>query len=134
MDFMAAQEGFAAAIIADNPYDSWERIVVDVEILGEDGGHALNTVCFAVVHTASDKLKIADITLSDATRQAAIALYRERLDNAGVKIGSFGLEIDRGGECRVKLSYDKPERLTGNLDGEKTVKLNNYLATYQPTQ
>jgi hypothetical protein len=134
MDFMAAQEGFAAAIIADNPYDSWERIVVDVEILGEDGGHALNTVCFAVVHTASDKLKIADITLSDATRQAAIALYRERLDNAGVKIGSFGLEIDRGGECRVKLSYDKPERLTGNLDGEKTVKLNNYLATYQRTE
>jgi hypothetical protein len=134
MDFMAVQEGFAAAIIADNPYDNWERIVVDVEILEQNGGHALNTVSFAVVQTANDTMEIANITLSDATRKAAVALYRERLDNAGVKIGSFGLEIDSGGACRVKLSYDKPERLTGNLDGEKTVKLNNYLETYQRTE
>ena len=131
MDMIVAQQSVAAAVIADNPYDDWERIVADVEIGEQETGYQLDTMSFAVVRKGGTNLATADIKLSDATRQAAIALYRERLDNAGDKIGSFGLEIDRDGKYRFEISYDKPERINGNWDSKKQLKINNYLATYR---
>jgi hypothetical protein len=73
-----------------------------------------------------------DFSLSEATRGAVIAMYRERLDNGGDKIGSFGLEIDSDGKFRFQISYDKPDRINGNFRTEKQQKIHNYLATYQP--
>ncbi len=131
MDMIIAQQSVAAAVVADYPYDDWERIVADVEIGEQETGYQLDTMSFAVVRKGDNNLTAADIKLSDATRQAAIALYRERLDNAGDKIGSFGLEIDRDGKYRFEISYDKPERINGNWDSKKQVKINNYLQTYR---
>lgn len=133
MEMIAVQEAFAESVIADNPHDSWERIVVDVEILKEDTGYAFNTMSFAVLREADGELTMGDITLSPETRDAALAIYHERLENAGDTMGSFGLEIDSDGEYRVQISYDAPERLNNNIDGEKTTRLNNYLDTYTPT-
>ena len=134
MDMMVVQEEFAQLVMADCPDGDWERIVADVEILEEESGYRLNTASFAVVRQAGDKLATNDFTLSQEARDAAIQVYRERLENSGDQIGSFGLEIDKGGEYRLKISYDAPERLNFILDGEKMERLNNYLKTYQRTE
>lgn len=133
MDMVAVQEAFAQVVMADCPHGNWERIVADVEIIEEESGYRLSTASFAVVREAGDKLATNDFTLSQEARDAAIKVYRERVDNVGDKIGSFALEIDKGGKYRLKISYDAPERLNFILDGEKMERLNNYLATYRPT-
>ena len=133
MDMMVVQDAFAQVVMADCPDGNWERIVADVEILEEETGYRLNTASFAVVREDGDKLATNDFTLSQEGRDAAIDVYRERLDNGGDKIGGFGLEIDKGGKYRIKISYDAPERLNYIFDGEKMERLNNYLETYQPT-
>jgi hypothetical protein len=134
MDMMVVQEEFAQLVMADCPDGDWERIVADVEIVEEESGYRLSTASFAVVRDPDDKLTTNDFTLSQEARDAAIQVYRERLENSGDKIGSFGLEIDSGGKYRLKISYDAPERLNFILDGEKMDRLNNYLKTYQRTE
>ena len=134
MDMMVVQDEFAQVVMADCPDGDWERIVADVEILEEESGYRINTASFAVVLEDGDKLTKENFTLSQEARDAAIEVYRERLENSGDKIGSFGLEIDKGGKYRLKISYDAPERLNFILDGEKMERLNNYLATYQRTE
>jgi hypothetical protein len=134
MDMMVVQDEFAQVVMADCPDGDWERIVADVEILEEESGYRINTASFAVVLEDGDKLTKVNFTLSQEARDAAIEVYREQLENSGDKIGSFGLEIDKGGKYRLKISYDAPERLNFILDGEKMERLNNYLATYQRTE
>jgi hypothetical protein len=131
MDMIAAQQSVATAVVADNPYGEWERIVADIEIKEEDTGYRLDTVSFAVVRKGDGSLTQPNFDLSDPARQAVIGLYKERLDKAGDKIGSFGLEIDRDGQYRFEISYDKPKRLNGEWDEKKEAKLNNYLKTYR---
>lgn len=132
-DMHEVQVEFMEAVIADYPHDDWERIIVDVEIIEEAEGYRLSSIGFAVVREEGDILKLDDFLFSQATRDAAIEVYRERLDNSGDTISGFGVEIDSDGAYRIKISYDAPERLNGILDGEKTTKLNNYLDTYTPT-
>jgi hypothetical protein len=134
MDMMVVQDEFAQVVMADCPDSNWERIVADVEILEEESGYRINTASFAVVREDGDRLTKENFTLSQEARDAAIQVYRERLENSGDKIGSFGLEIDSGGKYRLKISYDAPERLNFILDGEKMERLNNYLKTYQRTE
>jgi hypothetical protein len=135
MDMISAQEAVATALVADNPYDNWERIVADVEIDEEETGYQIDAVNFAVVRIEADNsLARPEFALSNDTWNAVIAMYRERLDNAGDKIGSFGLEIDRNGKYRFEISYDKPDRLNGNFDTKRQMKIDNYLATYQPSE
>jgi hypothetical protein len=131
MDMITVQQEVAAAVVADNPYGEWERIVADVEIKEEETGYRLDTVSFAVVRKSDGSLTQPDFDLSDQARQAAIGLYKERLNIAGDKIGSFGLEIDRDGKYRFEISYDAPKRLNGEWDEKNEAKLNNYLATYK---
>lgn len=133
MDMISAQQGVATVLVADNPYDNWERIVADIEIDEEETGYRVDTISFAIVRASDNSLSTPDFSLSDATRRAVIALYRERLDNAGDKIGSFGLEIDSDGKFRFQISYDKPDRINGNFDTKKQQKIHNYLETYLPT-
>lgn len=132
MDMISAQQGVATVLVADNPYDSWERIVADVEIAEEETGYRIDTISFAIVRKPDNNLDTPDFKLSDATRRAVIAMYRERLDNNGDKIGSFGLEIDSDGKYRFQISYDKPDRINGNFRTKKQQQIHNYLATYQP--
>ncbi len=131
MDMIAAQQGVAAAVVADNPHSDWERIVADVEIKEEGSGYMLDTVSFAVTRKADGSLARPDFRLSDSGRQAVIALYRERLENAGDKIGSFFLEIDDNGKYSFEISYDAPKRLNGVWDEKKAAQLSNYLKTYR---
>ena len=133
MDMIAAQQAVATALAADNTHDGWERIFVDVEIQQQKVGYHINMISLVVVRNPDQSLRGEDISLSAATRDAVIAMYRERLDNAGDKIGSFGLEIDRNGKFRFNISYDPPERINNNWDSAKQQKIRNYLATYQPT-
>jgi hypothetical protein len=134
MDMISAQQGVAAVLVADNPHDNWERIVADVEIDEEQTGYRIDTISFAIVRASDNSLSTPNFSLSDATRRAVIAMYRERLDNAGDKIGSFGLEIDSDGKFRFQISYDKPDRINGNFHTKKQQKIHNYLATYRPTE
>ena len=131
MDMISAQQGVATVLVADNPHDNWERIVADVEIDEEETGYRIDTITFAIVRKPDAGLTTPDFTLSEATRRAVIALYRERLDNAGDKIGSFGLEIDRDGKFRFQISYDQPDRINGNFHTKKQKQIHNYLATYR---
>jgi hypothetical protein len=134
MDMISAQQGVATVLVADNPYESWERIVADVEIAEEETGYRIDTISFAIVRSPDNNLDTPDFALSDATRRAVIAMYRERLENAGDKIGSFGLEIDRDGKFRFQISYDKPDRINGNFRTKKQQQIHNYLATYRPAK
>lgn len=133
MEMKEVQEDFARAVIADYPSDDWERIVADFEIIEEEEGYRLNSIGFAVVREEGDRLKLDDFFFSQATRDAAIAVYRERLDNSGDTLTGFDLEVDSDGAYRIKISYDEHERLSGILDGEKTERLNHYLDSYTPT-
>jgi hypothetical protein len=131
MDMIIVQQQVATAILADNPISGWERIVVDAEIDEEPSGYRIDTVSFAVVRGADAQLSMPDFDLSDATRQSIIKMYRERIDNTGDKMGSFGLEIDPSGKYDFKISYDKPDRLNGDFDSKRQYRINNYLATYK---
>ena len=130
---ITAQQEVAAIVAAANPYDEWERIVADIEIEQRGADYRTSMVSFVIARKPDSSLHTVDIKLSDATRQAVIAMYRERLDNAGDKIGSFGLEIDRDGKYRFEISYDKPDRINANWDSKRQMKINNYLQTYRPT-
>jgi hypothetical protein len=133
MDMITAQQEVAAIVAAANPYDEWERIVADIEIEQRGADYRTSMVSFVIARKPDSSLHTVDIKLSDATRKAVIAMYRERLDNAGDKIGSFGLEIDRDGKYRFEISYDKPDRINANWDSKRQTKINNYLQTYRPT-
>ena len=130
MELTAAQQQLAAAVVADNPHGAWERIFADIEIEEEDSGYRVDSISFAIVREATTKLAAPAIEFSEATRNAIVALYRERLDNAGDHIGSFEIEIDRDGQYRFAISYDQPDRLNGNWDSERQMRINNYLTHY----
>lgn len=130
MDLITAQLQFAEAVVADNVFEEWERIVVDAEIEEDSSGYRIDTVSFAIVRGADSQLTTPDFMLSETSRDAIIALYRERLDNAGDKFTCFGFEIDSDGNYRFRIGHEKPERLNGIFETERQHKINNYLEKY----
>jgi hypothetical protein len=130
MDFTEAQNQIVRTVAAAADVGPWERLFTDVEILEHPGDYQIDYVGLAVVRTGGD-LEVRQFDLSDAARQAIVALYRQRKDEADETIGGFTLAIDPPGRFRFDFLNEPPKRINGIWDEAQAARLNNYLETYR---
>lgn len=131
MDFNQAQQAVIRAVAHDVPYESWERILLDVEIAEQADGYDLDTLGIVIRRNERNELEDPQFRLSEDSKKAIVALYDQRKQDAGEVLGGFELTIDYPGKYRFQFSYDPPKRLNGVWDAERQKWLDNYLAVYK---
>lgn len=131
MTLTEAQDRMVGAIVALAP-KPFERIVADIEILEEDRGYAMDTVCFAIVRGAGGDFEDPSIQLDRDVRQTVIDLYKAvRATREDAVPGSIGLTIEGDGRYKLDYDYGTPRRLNGEWDEEKEGRLDTYLTTFR---
>jgi hypothetical protein len=69
--------------------------------------------------------------MTPKTHQAAIELYKERLQHSPRKLSGIAFEAQEDGRYGFELNYEKPERLNGVFKSRKADRLANYLQNYR---
>lgn len=131
MDFQTAQSDVVQRVAGDFGTADWVHAVVDLELLEFEDGYDLDYQAILITRSPDGVLASRQFQLSELSRQAVIALYRERKDNAGDTLGGFVLRIDHPGRYRFELDYDPPKRLNGVWDAERQSYFDNYLTHYE---
>jgi hypothetical protein len=131
MDFQTAQNDVVQRVAGDFGAADWVHAVVDLEVLEFEDGYDLDYQAILITRASGGALASQQFQLTEPTRQAVIALYRERKDNAGDVLGGFVLRIDHPGRYKFDLNYDPPKRLNGVWDAERQAYFDNYLTHYQ---
>ena len=131
MDFQTAQSEVVQRVAGDFGAAEWVHAVVDLELLEFEDGYDLDYQAILITRAPNGALASQQFQLSEPSRQAVIALYRERKDNAGDTVGGFVLRIDHPGRYRFEFDYTAPKRLNGVWDAERQSYFDNYLTHYE---
>ena len=131
MDFQTAQSQVVQGVAGDFGAADWVHAVLDLELLEFEDGYDLDYQAILITRTPEGDLASHQFQLSEPSRQAVIALYRERKDSTGDTLGSFVLRIDQPGRYRFEFDYGTPKRLSGVWDAERQSYFDNYLSHYE---
>ena len=131
MDFTTAQAEVVRRAAADFGTGDWIHAIIDLEIMEYEDGYDLDYQAILVTRGQAGALASRQFDLSQPTRDAVVALYRQRKDEAGETIGGFVLRIDHPGRYRFDFSHEAPKRLNGVWDAERQAYFDDYLAHYR---
>jgi len=111
--------------------DAWERIVVNYEMQEEDDGSTEDRLGLYIAKGPTGDLRESELVFSPEVRAMFREMNNEIKRTTGDRWGTCDPVVDKSGEFRFKLSYDRPKRINGVFDDDSLGRFNRYLESYK---
>lgn len=111
--------------------DAWERIVVNCEMQEEDDGSTEDRLGLYIAKGPTGDLRESELVFSPEVRAMFREMNNEIKRTTGDRWGTCDPVVDKSGEFRFKLSYDRPKRINGVFDDDSLGRFNRYLESYK---
>ncbi|WP_158932223.1 immunity protein YezG family protein [Acidisphaera sp. S103] len=120
-----------ARAVSDAMQESWERIVVNYEMLTTDEGREVDYCAFYISAAGGDFQETSLRTLPDAVDDLFIQLNDLMAKTENERWGTCDLVIDRSGQYKFNFDYAAPRRVNGIFDEQSQGRFDRYLETYK---
>jgi hypothetical protein len=127
---MNLQKAIMTALTRGIP-DAWERIVVNCEMQEEDDGSTEDRLGLYIAKGPTGDLRESELVFSPEVRAMFREMNNEIKRTTGDRWGTCDPVVDKSGEFRFKLSYDRPKRINGVFDDDSLGRFNRYLESYK---
>lgn len=129
MDFSEAINSLVTSVVSCLPATSWEAVLLDFELREMQDSFDSDYVGIVLVRTEPETLTQEQFYLDQDTRQAAMALYRQRSRDAKEANAGFVLRIQQSGGFTIDFK-EKVKRLDGIWDQADEQYIDNYRDHY----